>query len=128
MAGVQAAKGEFILMLDADLGESVSEVTKLIHAYPAGQDACVVALFPVIPGRGGGLGLAVRIARQGPSLLGGWKMKAPLSGPRLVRRDLLGSILPLTSAFGLEPALNIRPGRPKTQLGEVQTPMAHLLY
>ena len=125
MAGVQAAKGELILMLDADLGESASEVTKLIHAYPAGQDACVVALFPVIPGRGGGLGLAVRIARKGTSLLGGWKMKAPLSGQRLVRRDTLESILPLTYGFGLETAMNIRLGRAKTQLVEVQTQMDH---
>lgn len=125
MAGVQAAKSEFILMLDADLGESAGEVTKLIHAYPAGQDACVVALFPVIPGRGGGLGLAVRIARKWTSLLGGWKMKAPLSGQRLVRRDTLESILPLTYGFGLETAMNIRLGRAKTQLVEVQTQMDH---
>ena len=125
MAGVQAAKSEFILMLDADLGESAGEVTKLIHAYPAGQDACVVALFPVIPGRGGGLGLAVRIARIGTSLLGGWKMKAPLSGQRLVRRDTLESILPLTYGFGLETAMNIRLGRAKTLLVEVQTQMDH---
>lgn len=125
MAGVQAAKSEFILMVDADLGESAGEVTKLIHAYPAGQDACVVALFPVIPGRGGGLGLAVRIARIGTSLLGGWKMKAPLSGQRLVRRDTLESILPLTYGFGLETAMNIRLGRAKTLLVEVQTQMDH---
>ena len=52
-------------------------------------------------------------------------MKAPLSGQRLVRRDTLQSILPLTYGFGLETAMNIRLGRAKTQLVEVQTQMDH---
>ena len=125
MAGVRAARSEFVLMLDADLGESASEITKLIQAYPVGQDACVVALFPVIPGRGGGIGLAVRIARLGARFLGGWQMKAPLSGQRLLRRETLDSILPLTYGFGLETAMNIRLGRAKTQLVEVETQMDH---
>jgi glycosyltransferase involved in cell wall biosynthesis len=125
LAGVRAARSEFILMLDADLGHSATEVIKLIHAYPVGEDACVIALFPVIPGRGGGIGLAVRIARIGARLLGGWNMTAPLSGQRLLRRDTLERILPLTYGFGLETAMNIRLGRAKTKLVEVETQMDH---
>lgn len=125
MAGVRESKSEFILMLDADIGETAIEVTKLIDAYPAGEDACAVALFPVIPGRGGGLGLAVRLARAASKVLGGWRMTAPLSGQRLLRRDTLEKIFPLPYGFGLETAMNIRLGRAKVQLLEVQTQMDH---
>jgi glycosyltransferase involved in cell wall biosynthesis len=125
MAGVRAATGDFVLMLDADIGDSAREITKLIDAYPVDEDACVVALFPVIPGRGGGLGLAVRIARVGSRLLGGWCMAAPLSGQRLLRRETLERIFPLPYGFGLETAMNVRLGRAKIRLVEVQTQMDH---
>ena len=125
MAGVQKASSEYVLMLDADIGDSAIEITKLIDAYPAGEDACIVALFPVIPGRGGGLGLAVRVARIGSRLLGGWQMAAPLSGQRLLRRETLESIFPLPYGFGLETAMNVRLGRANIRLIEVQTQMDH---
>lgn len=125
MAGVCEAKSDFILMLDADIGASACEVTKLIDAYPVGENTCVVALFPVIPGRGGGLGLAVRVARKASDILGGWRMTAPLSGQRLLRRDTLEKIFPLPYGFGLETAMNIRLGRAKVHLLEVQTQMDH---
>lgn len=125
MAGVRESKSDFILMLDADLGASACEVTKLIDAYPKGEDACVVALFPVIPGRGGGLGLAVRVARMASNIMGGWRMMAPLSGQRLLRRDTLENIFPLPYGFGLETAMNVRLGKAKVHLIEVQTQMDH---
>lgn len=125
MAGVRESKSDFILMLDADLGASACEVTKLIDAYPIGEDACVVALFPVIPGRGGGLGLAVRVARMASNIMGGWRMMAPLSGQRLLRRDTLENIFPLPYGFGLETAMNVRLGKAKVHLIEVQTQMDH---
>lgn len=125
MAGVRESKSDFILMLDADLGASACEVTKLIDAYPLGENACVVALFPVIPGRGGGLGLAVRVARKASNVMGGWKMTAPLSGQRLLRRDTLEKIFPLPYGFGLETAMNVRLGKANVHLIEVPTQMDH---
>lgn len=125
MAGVGASGSDLVLMLDADVGTTATEVTKLISAYPDGENVCVVALFPVIPGRGGGLGLAVRVARAASKHLGGWRMMAPLSGQRLLRRDTLKAIFPLPYGFGLETAMNIRLGREKVQLIEVQTQMDH---
>jgi len=125
MAGVREASSELVLMLDADVGETAIEVSKLIDAYPTGDDACVVALFPVIPGRGGGMGLALRVARLGSRLLGGWQMTAPLSGQRLLRRTTLESIFPLPYGFGLETAMNVRLGRANVRLVEVQTQMDH---
>lgn len=125
MAGVRESKSDFILMLDADLGASACEATKLIDAYPIGENACVVALFPVIPGRGGGLGLAVRVARMASNIMGGWTMSAPLSGQRLLRRDTLEKIFPLPYGFGLETAMNVRLGKANVHLIEVPTQMDH---
>jgi glycosyltransferase involved in cell wall biosynthesis len=125
MAGVRESNSDFILMLDADIGATAGEITKLIDAYPVGQNACVVALFPVVPGRGGGLGLAVRVARTASNIMGGWRMMAPLSGQRLLRRDTLEKIFPLPYGFGLETAMNVRLGKAKVHLIEVQTQMDH---
>lgn len=125
MAGVHESKCEFILMLDADLKNSSMEAQKLIDAFPAGEDACVVAKFPVIPGRGGGIGLAVRLARAGTQRFGGWQMAAPLSGQRLLRRDTLEKILPLPYGFGLETSMNIRLAKMGVRLVEVDTLMDH---
>ena len=125
MAGVRESNSDFILMLDADIGATAGEITKLIDAYPVGQNACVVALFPVVPGRGGGLGLAVRVARTASNIMGGWRMMAPLSGQRLLRRDTLEKIFPLPYGFGLETAMNVRLGKAKVRLIEVQTQMDH---
>lgn len=125
MAGVRESKSDFILMLDADVGASACEVTKLIDAYPVGENACVVALFPVVPGRGGGLGIAVRVARTASTIMGGWRMLAPLSGQRLLRRDTLENIFPLPYGFGLETAMNVRLGKAKVHLIEVMTQMDH---
>lgn len=125
MAGVEEATSELILMLDADLGETAVEVDKLITAYPVGEDACVVALFPVIAGRGGGFGLALRVARSASERFGGWRMTAPLSGQRLLRRETLERIFPLPYGFGLETAMNIRLGKSNVRLVEVQTQMDH---
>lgn len=125
MAGVRESNSDFILMLDADIGATAGEITKLIDAYPVGHNACVVALFPVVPGRGGGLGLAVRVARTASNIMGGWRMIAPLSGQRLLRRDTLEKIFPLPYGFGLETAMNIRLGKAKVHLIEVQTQMDH---
>ena len=125
MAGVRESNSDFILMLDADIGATAGEITKLIDAYPVGQNACVVALFPVVPGRGGGLGLEVRVARTASNIMGGWRMMAPLSGQRLLRRDTLEKIFPLPYGFGLETAMNVRLGKAKVRLIEVQTQMDH---
>ena len=125
MAGVRVSTSDYILMLDADVGATASEIVKLLDVYPVGQDACVVALFPVLPGRGGGLGLAVRASRAASKHLGGWQMKAPLSGQRLLRRDTLEAIFPLPYGFGLETAMNVRLGKARVQLIEVSTQMDH---
>jgi glycosyltransferase involved in cell wall biosynthesis len=125
MAGVKESQSEFILMVDADLGESAKETSKLIAAYPKGENACVVAKFPVVPGRGGGLGLAVRLARNASLRFGRWMMDAPLSGQRLLRRDTLTGLFPLPYGFGLETSLNIRLGRAGVHLVEVDTQMDH---
>ena len=125
-AGVLESKALWILLLDADLAETATEAQLLVKAVLLDQAADVsIAKFPVVPGRGGGMGLAVKVSRWGSQILGGWKLQAPLSGQRCMKRAHLFSVFPLPYGFGLETALNIRMGRLKYSVIEVETKMDH---
>ena len=124
-AGFHATDAAFLLLLDADLGATAREATALISPVLSGKTDMTIALFPVIPGRGGGMGLVVRLARSGVARATGQTLQAPLSGQRCLRREVLQSALPLASGFGIETGLNIAALRAGFRLLEVPTTMDH---
>lgn len=124
-AGIAAASGEAILLLDADLGETAAEAQKLIGPVVAGEADCAVANFPVAPGRGGGRGLVVRLARWGIRRAAGVTLAQPLSGQRCLARAALEAALPLASGFGVETAMTIDILRSGFRLREIPTRMDH---
>ena len=125
MAGFHGTEAAFLLLLDADLGATAREATVLISPVLSGETDMTIALFPVIPGRGGGMGLVVRLARSGVARATGKTLQAPLSGQRCLRREVLQSALPLASGFGIETGLNIAALRAGFRLLEVPTTMDH---
>jgi glycosyltransferase involved in cell wall biosynthesis len=124
-AGFHGTDAAFLLLLDADLGATAREATVLISPVLSGETDMTIALFPVIPGRGGGMGLVVRLARSGVARATGKTLQAPLSGQRCLRREVLQSALPLASGFGIETGLNIAALRAGFRLLEVPTTMDH---
>ncbi|MFW6021942.1 MAG: glycosyltransferase family 2 protein [Halanaerobiaceae bacterium] len=102
-AGVQKCKGSIIVIIDADLGESVMEIKKLVDPLINDNYKAVVAVLPI---KGGGLGIVRGLANMGMKVLTGKKMRAPLSGQRAFRREIINNILPLQSGFGLEIGIN----------------------
>lgn len=123
--GMTGARGDLLLMLDADLGESAGETGKLLTPLLNGSADMTIATFPVIPGKGGGFGFVVRLARWGIARSTGQTMAAPLSGQRAFRRavwDKLGGFAP---GFGAEVALTIDTLCAGFRVVEVPTTMTH---
>ena len=113
-----------LLFLDADLGTSAREGSKLIEPVVSGAADMTVALFPRT-GKGGGMGLAVGLARWGIRMLTGYEADAPLSGQRCIRRELLESVGGFEKAFGAETALTIDAIRAGFCVVEIETTMGH---
>lgn len=124
-AGLQAAAGDVLLLLDADLGATAAEAGCLLAPVTAGQADLAIATFPRVAGRGGGVGLVVGLARRGIRDATGREMEAPLSGQRALRREVLQSVLPLPSGFGVEVAMTIGALRGGYRVVEVPTTMTH---
>lgn len=124
-AGFHAATGELLLLLDADLGATAAEAGVLVVPVLAGEADMTIATFPVIPGRGGGMGVVVRLSREGILRATGQSMQAPLSGQRCLRREVFTAALPLATGFGVETALTIDALKAGFRLREVPTTMDH---
>jgi len=124
-AGVRVARGAILLLLDADLGETVSEARKLLEPVVAGQCDMTIAVFPTRPGRGGGMGLVVRLARWGIRRITGKEMQAPLSGQRALRRSVWVHARGIAKGFGSEVALAIDAIRTGHSVLEIPVEMDH---
>lgn len=107
-AGLKAASAPIILMLDGDLGESAARAAPLIEPVAAGRCDMTVAIFPELtrPRKGGGMGIALRLARIGIRRLVGADLIAPLSGQRTLRREIVESMGGFGSGFGVETRLS----------------------
>lgn len=124
-AGFHATQASFLLLLDADLGATAHEAHKLLPPVLTNEADMTIATFPVIPGRGGGMGLVLRLARWGIVRITGKTLQAPLSGQRCLRREVLEAALPLASGFGIETGLNLSALKADFRILEVSTTMDH---
>jgi glycosyltransferase involved in cell wall biosynthesis len=123
-AGMAAAPdADVYLLLDADLGPSASAAGELLGPVLAGEADMVIAVPPGA-GRSGGLGLVRALAGAGIARATGWRPRAPLSGQRAVRADLLRR-LDLAPRFGLETALTIDALRAGARIAEIDVDLRH---
>ncbi len=120
-AGVEAAKGDKLLFLDADLRESAAQAGPLLDAVR--EPSMSVAVFPKHPG-GGGLGLALGLARFTIRLLSGLRPAAPMSGQRAMPASLVRHI-GLAPRFGVEVALTVETTYLGLPIHEVELPLEH---
>lgn len=123
--GLAQARGDILLLLDADLGESAREAELLLGPVLRGEADMAIATFPKSAGSGGGFGFVVRLARKGIYERTGMWMDAPLSGQRALRRAVLEKCAPLAEGFGVEAALTIDALKAGFTVVEVPTNMRH---
>ncbi|MFW5976430.1 MAG: glycosyltransferase family 2 protein [Bacillota bacterium] len=120
--GLNQATGNLISFLDADLGESVIEVEKLVKPVIEGKADITVAVLPI---KGGGLGLVRNLARSGLKYLTGATLQAPLSGQRVFHSKVLKDLLPLADGFGLEVGMDIDLIRNNYKIIEIECQFTH---
>jgi len=121
-AGLESARHNYLLFLDADLGHSAAQAGPLLQAIP-NHTAMAVASLSSPPGPGG-LGLARGLARATIRLLTGLRVAAPLSGQRAVAARLVRHV-GLAPRFGVEVGLTVEAAHLGASLLEVPLPLEH---
>lgn len=122
--GCRSAKGEYLLFLDADLGDSAKEAVHLFTPVLSGEAEVALASFPQA-GKTGGFGLVLRFARWAVRKLGGKRVESPLSGQRFLHRQVYTSLPDFAPGYGVETAMTIDLLRKGFRLVEVPTQMQH---
>ena len=124
-AAFNISRGEILILLDADLKDTAAECEKLALPILHNEADMTIALFTRSSGTGGGVGLAVKLARWGIFKLTGRIMQAPLSGQRAFKRPLLMKTGGFASGWGVEVSLTVRTLKAGYRLLEVPTTMSH---
>lgn len=117
-----AAGAARYLLVDADLGATAAEATRLLDDLGDGA-AMTIAVFP-LHGRSRGFGLVKRAAASVLEGATGRRFDEPLSGQRAVSGDLMRS-LALAPRFGLEVGLTLDAIGAGASVREVPLDLAH---
>jgi glycosyltransferase involved in cell wall biosynthesis len=114
---------ELVLLCDADLGDSAARLPRLVDAVRSGECDLAVAVFAQRVG--GGFGLALGFARWGIRRLCGAEPRAPISGQRAMRAEVLRQTLPFAEGFGMELGMTVDAVRGGYRLGEYELAIEH---
>jgi glycosyltransferase involved in cell wall biosynthesis len=112
-----------VLLCDGDLGDSAARLAPLVDAVRAGECDLAVAAFSRRVG--GGFGLALGFAHWAIRRLCGAETKAPISGPRAMRTEVLRAALPFAKGYGMEIGMTADAVRAGYRLGEYELDLEH---
>lgn len=123
-AGIAAAPHASIyLLIDADLGDTAAAAADLLAPVLRGDADMTIGVLPGA-GRKGGFGTIKRFAASGIRRAASYETRAPLSGQRAIRGELLRS-LSLAGRFGLEVGLTVDAVRAGARVREIDVGMDH---
>lgn len=123
-AGVAASPdADIYLLIDADLARTAAAADLLLGPVLRDEADLVIGVLPSAGGKGG-FGLVRDASARGIARGCGLRVRAPLSGQRAVRADLIRH-LPSADRFGLEVAMTIDVARGGGRVLEVDVPMDH---
>jgi glycosyltransferase involved in cell wall biosynthesis len=112
-----------VLLCDGDLGDSAARLVPLVEAVEAGECDLAVAAFGTRVG--GGFGLALGFAHWAIRRRCGFDAKAPISGQRAMRTDVLRATLPFAAGYGMEIGITVDAVRAGYSVGEYELDLAH---
>ncbi|MFI6324665.1 glycosyltransferase [Nonomuraea sp. NPDC050556] len=113
-----------LLFLDADLGETALAAAPLIEPVRRGEADLATAVFATRV-KLGGLGMVVKLSREGVRRATGWEPKQPLNGQRCITREAFEAARPLAHGWGVETAMLIDLMRRGFRVVEVEVDMTH---
>lgn len=115
---------DVVLLVDADVGASASEVAVLLEPVTRGEADMAVGVLPPA-GKHGGFGLVTRFARWILQRRTGRRFRAPLSGQRAIRWQTLRQLGALASGFGVEVGMTVDLLRLGARVREIDVRMTH---
>lgn len=118
-----AAPPLIVLLCDGDLGESAARLGRLVEAVEAGECDLAVAAFGTRVG--GGFGLALGFAHWAIRRRCGFEAKAPISGQRAMRTEVLRAMLPFAAGYGMELGMTVDAMRAGYRVGEYELDLEH---
>ncbi len=122
--GLKNVTGDVIALVDGDLGLTAAEVRKLIVPVLTGQADMTIARFPRARKKGG-FGLVKGLATKGIKVFAGLDVKAPLSGQRVMKRQVIEALGGFESGYGVEVGMTIDAARRGFRIMEVEVNMTH---
>ncbi|MCS7065010.1 MAG: glycosyltransferase family 2 protein [Fimbriimonadales bacterium] len=125
--GWQLVEAEVYLFLDADLGRSARHAPRLLTPVQLRYADMTIGVPPPA-GRTGGFGIVARLARIYLHLRTGRRFRAPLSGQRAIRRELLTRLRGFAPGYGLELGLTLDACLLGACSLEIEAPFEHRAY
>lgn len=114
---------ELVLLCDADLGDSAARLAPLLQAVESGNADLAVAVFARRVG--GGFGIAVGFAHWAIRDLTGLDLRAPISGQRAMRAEVLAAVTPFAPRFGMEIGMTVDAVRAGCDVAEIEVDLEH---
>jgi glycosyltransferase involved in cell wall biosynthesis len=112
-----------VLLCDGDLGASASQLVPLVEAVERGD--CDLAVAAFANRVGGGFGLALGFAHWAIRRRCGFDAKAPISGQRAMRAEVLRTVLPFARGYGMELGMTVDAVRAGYRVGEYELDLSH---
>jgi glycosyltransferase involved in cell wall biosynthesis len=127
-AAAEAALGaepapRLVLLCDGDLGASAAALAPLVDSVERGE--CDLAIAAFSRRVGGGFGFALGFARRAVRSLCGLETRAPISGQRAMRADLLLATLPFARGYGMEIGMTVDAVRAGYRIREYELDLSH---
>ena len=122
--GIDHLDNSIIVFLDADIGATAKEVTKLV--YPLLENKAEVTIGKIAPTPGkGGFGIVRRLAQRAFEYLTGKKCSSLLSGQRAFKREVLDKDLLNYKRYGIEFGMTVDLVQRNLRILEVPIDISH---
>lgn len=122
--GAKYVTEDVVALVDGDLGTTAKEIKKLFKPIYLKEADISVAILPGTKKKGG-FGLVKKLALVGLKLNTKEKFRAPLSGQRVMKRDVLEKLLPFSNGFGIELEMTINSLKNGYRIKEIKTNISH---